>query len=237
MKLTILVVDVIVGFAALAIMARHARRRRRLRRAPDADEAAAAGCAPSPSCLVQLRVDGARGLGRQAGHALELLLRSRPGTARPIRSGWSSARRRAGPTPSERVEDRLARARRPAAGGGTRARSGAPRRGCAGAAAARRVRGRAGPDRAVRARTPPPRASRARSPRRAAGRTPASPPAPPTSWPLPPSMTTRFGAGGEALVVLLSGRVARDGRTGARPPRPSPRSRPARSSARRPNLR
>ena len=93
--------------------------------------------------------------------------------------------------------------------------------------------GRRGP-----ARRPPPRASRARSPRRAAGRTPASPRAPPTSWPLPPSMTTRFGVAAKPSSHSLVRSPAAGARSGARRPRAiAAKSSCAVAAPRTPNLR
>ena len=144
--------------------------------------------------LVQLRVDRARRLRR----ARPARPRAPPALAASTRSVEPkcrrSARRRAGPTPSS-VSKIDSRARARAAGGGSRARSGAPRREPAGAAASPAMCGSSRIGSGGAARRSPPRASPARSPPRAAGRSACIAASAAESCPLPPSITTRFGAG------------------------------------------
>ena len=121
--------------------------------------------------------------GGHAGHALELLLRRREHLARPSRSGCSSARRRAGPTPSRssKIDCEAARlAALPVEAEREAVRLVADPLQQLQPGVVPREHDRVG---AARARTPPRSASRARSPRRAAGRTPASRRAPPRAGP------------------------------------------------------
>ena len=120
----------------------------------------------------------------------------------------SSARRRAGPTPSSVVEERLARLRRRGAGGGSRARSGAPRPGSVGAIASpalcgssRIGSGRPGTNTSSTRFASAITATRGRSYACIAASAAES-------CPLPPSITTRFGAAAKPSSYSCSRRAA-----------------------------
>ena len=161
--------------------------------------------------LVQLRVDARA---RSSAGARERP-RAPPATPRGTRSTEPKcsriARRRAGPIPGRRLEDRLHRLRVPLLPVVAERARGAPRRGSAAGAGAPGSSGRARSGTARPGRTPPPPASRARSRRRAAGRAPPSPRARPRAAPFRRPRRRGSAICREALVDVALREPARSG--------------------------